>query len=156
MAIKADSDGVTFSSGRTMYANQGILGLSPDLELYEGYDGGVWVFDENGNWALGPEEPPTRVDLVELADMMMVRWQQFKWRVMMDQVVQLLIPGVKGEHRDLRVFYDWRDEEIKLEMAGQQYNLVSRKEVMRDNEWKRDLTRRVRVILRKSGVGAVE
>lgn len=71
--IEQDSDGYTFSSGRGLYANCGIIGIAPDLQLSEGYDGPI-------NWP--PHEldsnPLTAEDMIELADMMIERWQKFR------------------------------------------------------------------------------
>lgn len=59
-----DDDDVTLSTGRTIYANRGIFGLTPDGELTEGCDGGV---DAN----LAPAERR------EIAEMMIARWRKF-------------------------------------------------------------------------------
>lgn len=77
--MKIEGDCITFSSGRTRYANCGIVGLSPDLSVSEGYDGGIWSVDEldlDFNWR-DKEEHLTADDLQELANFMMSRWQEF-------------------------------------------------------------------------------
>jgi hypothetical protein len=76
MAIKFDGDTITFSSGRTLYANRGIVGISLEpkfneeyYDIYEGYDGTIfWPdLDEGAN-----------ADMVELAEMMIERWKSFR------------------------------------------------------------------------------
>lgn len=62
--LKIDGNTVTFSSGRKVYANNGIIGLSPDLRVSEGYDGG---FDED----------LTLYERVELGKYMVDKWMQF-------------------------------------------------------------------------------
>jgi len=70
--MKIDGDTITFSSGRTAYANRGIIGINPELELSEGYDGGI---DWPNGWR---ENPLTKEDVSELADHMIGLWQKFK------------------------------------------------------------------------------
>jgi hypothetical protein len=74
--MKIERDTITFSSGRTAYANCGIIGLSPSLELSNGYDGGF-------NWP--PEEwhtvKLTKEDMLELADYMIAHWRLFKAKI---------------------------------------------------------------------------
>lgn len=38
--MKIEGDYLVLSDGKKYYANNGIVGLSPELELSEGYDGG--------------------------------------------------------------------------------------------------------------------
>jgi hypothetical protein len=65
--MKAEGDRITFSSGLVIRANVGIIGLSPSLNVFEGYDG---VLGDDRGWT--PEEA------VELADHMIARWRAFK------------------------------------------------------------------------------
>ncbi len=74
MEIKGDT--VTFSSGRTRYANRGIIGLSPDLTVSEGYDGGFQT--EPYEWDEPDESDLAKEDRIELADYMIAQWQRFK------------------------------------------------------------------------------
>jgi len=67
VGLRIDGDMVTFSTGREFVANFGIIGISPNLEVYEGYDG--HVFD--GPADLSEEERR------ELADHMIERWIAF-------------------------------------------------------------------------------
>lgn len=73
--IRVDSDTIYFSSGRKAYANRGIVGISPELEISEGYDGGI-------DWPRYGEEPGehglTAADMAELADYMIEQWAKFK------------------------------------------------------------------------------
>ena len=46
MHIDTTNDDVIMDDGTRYSANGGVIGLSPSLEIYEGYDGG---FDDYGN-----------------------------------------------------------------------------------------------------------
>lgn len=39
-------DGFILSTGKKFYANQSIIGIDPELNLSEGYDGGIILY----NW----------------------------------------------------------------------------------------------------------
>ena len=66
---------IRLKSGRTVYANNGIFGLSPELEISEGYDGTVhWPPSDYEK----PETSLTTDDMREIADMMIARWVAFK------------------------------------------------------------------------------
>lgn len=56
--------GFGFSTGKEIYANGKIIGISPTLDLSEGYDGGV----ANLN----------REERLELAEYMINLWREFK------------------------------------------------------------------------------
>ena len=60
-----ENDTVTFSTGRQVYANGGIIGLAPNLEVTEGYDGDI-AFEQ-----FSSEE------CIELAEYMIGQWQRF-------------------------------------------------------------------------------
>ena len=70
-------DGYCLASGRTFYANGGVIGIGEDCGkhgLSEGYDGGIVIacdWDE----AFVPWTPDERA---ELADEMIRRWQVFR------------------------------------------------------------------------------
>jgi hypothetical protein len=64
--IDADNDEIIFDSGRRVYANNGIVGLAPDLMVSEGYDGGI----DDDRW--------TAAERAELADMMIDLWTQYR------------------------------------------------------------------------------
>jgi len=72
--MKIEGDEVIFSSGRTRYANNGIIGLDSGDNVSEGYDGGFWQPDDWNNEKLSTD------DLAELADFMVARWQAWKAR----------------------------------------------------------------------------
>lgn len=61
-------------SGRTVYANQEIFGIDPELNLTEGYDGSV----DMEQFMDGEVVALTKEDLIEIADMMIDRWQRYK------------------------------------------------------------------------------
>ena len=67
-------------SGKTFYANGGIIGIDEDLNVTEGYDGGI-EFQPLSQWEDGDPEnlkPWTSAEKIELADMMIDRWTRFK------------------------------------------------------------------------------
>jgi hypothetical protein len=61
----ADEDYITLATGKRLYANLGIVGLSPDGYAYGGYDGDL----DDGD--LSPEERR------EIATMMIARWREY-------------------------------------------------------------------------------
>lgn len=72
--MKIDGDTITFSSGRTTYANCGIVGLSDRLTVSQGSDGGIgWP-----PYDAGDHDDLTAADMVELADHMIEQWGRFK------------------------------------------------------------------------------
>ena len=75
--MKVKDSSITFSSGRTRYANLGIIGLGADDDVSEGYDGELWAPHERDNPYC---EQLSREDLAELADYMIARWQEWKAR----------------------------------------------------------------------------
>lgn len=72
--MKIDGDDVIFSTGAVRYANNGIIGLSPDMRVTEGYDGGLWSPEE----AAWRDDCLTPAERVELADYMIERWKTFR------------------------------------------------------------------------------
>jgi hypothetical protein len=67
-----DDDHFTLeTSGRTFYANNGVLGLAIDGDA----DG--WV-SYGADGAVGPREEFTDAERIELADHMIAQWQRFK------------------------------------------------------------------------------
>ena len=63
------ADHVTLASGRQFYANRGILGLGPDGQATQGYDGGFGSDDWNDTEVLTADERQ------EVAEMMIDRWR---------------------------------------------------------------------------------
>ena len=82
--MKATPEGLTFSTGKTVYANRGIIGICitenklDNDYLYQGYDGTIG-FSEDAPVSLD-DEFLTPLECVELADAMLERWQQFRDR----------------------------------------------------------------------------
>jgi hypothetical protein len=68
---------ITLKSGRQISANGGIIGLSPSLELSEGYDSSIgypapeWAKPDEMIFYISDE------DARELAIIMIERWKQF-------------------------------------------------------------------------------
>lgn len=77
--MKSTKDGFILSTGRGFYANEGILGLSPDRERWGrlvitgGYDGGV---DGDGPETL-EERPFTPAERKEIAEYMAALWMEW-------------------------------------------------------------------------------
>ena len=71
--MKIEGDNVIFSTGKIIYANLGVIGLSPKDEcvwrVREGYDGTLCEFSKT---------KLTQHELVELADYMITLWQEFR------------------------------------------------------------------------------
>ena len=75
--IANETGEIRFSSGHTMTPNCGIIGLSHDLEIFDGYDGSANIWESDQYGAPSVEDTPIE-DLHELADIMIDRWQRFK------------------------------------------------------------------------------
>jgi hypothetical protein len=71
--MEINRDTVTFSTGKTMYANRGIIGLASDLRVTEGYDGGFPAWPDG--WR---DDCLTKEERQELADYMIALWQKFR------------------------------------------------------------------------------
>lgn len=77
MAVEYNGhDYYKLSSGKLIYANHGILGLSSECNLYEGYDGSFL----HESWS--------REDRVEVAEMMIERWK--KWAAPDDPNIRIV------------------------------------------------------------------
>lgn len=63
---------ITFSSGNSFYACGGTVGIAPNMEAREGYDG-ILHSDR-----LGDRYKMDKEDRIELADYMINQWQKFK------------------------------------------------------------------------------
>lgn len=59
---------ITLSTGRVLTPYGGIVGIDPGLTTYYGYDGELFEY----------EKDPTHQERIELADLMIARWQAFK------------------------------------------------------------------------------
>lgn len=71
------SDRIRLSTGREIYANRGILGLTLDEPgtLFQGYDGVVYVVDGDGSEPA--EEALTSAEKAELATRMVAVWRRW-------------------------------------------------------------------------------
>ena len=61
----------TLSTGRSFGANNGILGISPDGDISEGYDGGIWPDGECFDNDFTPDERR------EIADFAIAAWEKY-------------------------------------------------------------------------------
>lgn len=73
-----DGDSICLSSGRVVQANHGIIGISGDLQVYEGYDGFVDVAGDYLDDVSVDGADLTDADRVELADLMVARWMRYR------------------------------------------------------------------------------
>jgi len=65
----------TLSTGRTFYANCGIIGLSPEGDITEGYDG----FVDRHPQAFPAADPAfTPEEKAEIADFMIQQWEAYR------------------------------------------------------------------------------
>jgi hypothetical protein len=71
--MRVEGDRLIMDDGTKYYANVGIVGLSPKLEISEGYDGGImdWENDEDEG------KLPLKHRL-ELAEYMIALWTKYK------------------------------------------------------------------------------
>lgn len=74
---------MALSTGKDLYANREIVGLTPDFELTEGYDGPINKYEEYRDFIDEDVQPAdsyvvTRQEQVEVADIMILRWQEFR------------------------------------------------------------------------------
>lgn len=80
--ISVNGDIITFSSGRSAYANRGIVGINADLELHQGYDGSIdWPIPEWWKVSFPQWITPNTLapeDMLELADYMVSLWLRFR------------------------------------------------------------------------------
>ncbi len=65
-----DSDYALLSTGKRLYVNCGIIGLSPEGAVSGGYDNPVFHPDDDGKL--------TPAECIELADYMLAEWQKFR------------------------------------------------------------------------------
>ena len=73
MKIDVDKSEITFSTGKNVSAYRGIIGLAPDGDVTEGYDGELFPnFDD--------EPSLTPAECVELGDYMVKKWSEFRKR----------------------------------------------------------------------------
>ncbi len=74
-----NGDIYTLDTGRTFYANRGILGLSPELGAYQGYDGNLYLNWSRENVELyAGSEGFTPEERIEIAEEMITRWEAWK------------------------------------------------------------------------------
>lgn len=69
--MNQDEDFITLPSGREIGANRRIIGIDDRGAVFEGYDGGVDSPEGRGL---------TDAQRIELADIMIARWTEFKRR----------------------------------------------------------------------------
>lgn len=72
--MELKNDYFILKSGRVFEPNRLIVGINPDMKVYEGYDAAVWglhSYDScDTSW--------TKEEKVELAEYMIGLWSQFK------------------------------------------------------------------------------
>jgi hypothetical protein len=69
--MKQIDDGYKFeTTGRTIYAHCGIIGIAEDLDISQGYDGGITIDDDY-------EQEMTKEEKKELSEFMVDLWKKF-------------------------------------------------------------------------------
>lgn len=66
MARLTSDNEIELSTGRTIYANRGIVGIGPDLDLTQGYDGDIRI------------GLLTTAERLELVEFVIARWQRLR------------------------------------------------------------------------------
>ncbi len=72
------SDEIILKSGKKIYAHRNIVGIDDKLELSQGYDGGMPATPNCDYYADMDDNILTKEETLELADLMINRWQQFR------------------------------------------------------------------------------
>lgn len=73
-------DKIVLKSGFELYANCGFVSINEKLEIAEGYDGGFPLAQYEEYY--DPDYPgPSKEDMLELADLIIERWNKFKEKV---------------------------------------------------------------------------
>lgn len=68
---------ITLSTGRTMEANRGMLGINALLEVGEGYDGDLRPPAVRESWMEDDEPTLSPAEQIELAGIVISWWQKF-------------------------------------------------------------------------------
>lgn len=74
-------DAYELSTGRIVDANSGAIGIDNELNVSEGYDGGIYPSPDeltDGPAGLDPEQVWTQAEREELADYMIGLWTRWK------------------------------------------------------------------------------
>lgn len=77
---QATADEIALSTGRKVYANCGIVGIKPADPgggLSYGYDGSIPTYRDS-EFMSDQEDQLSPAECVELADIMIAAWQQFR------------------------------------------------------------------------------
>lgn len=74
------SDTLKLKSGRELYANRGLISINEELEISEGYDGGLPAPPNSENYKYD-EDGLSKEDALDLADILIDRWKRFKIEV---------------------------------------------------------------------------
>ena len=64
-------DVIKLASGYKFYTNRGIIGISPELAVYQGYDNGICPPGGDGSNF-------TNDELLEIAEIAISRWKRFQ------------------------------------------------------------------------------
>lgn len=90
--MSEDEDDIRLPSGRTVYANRGIIGIGPELGLSEGYDGGLdgadlkEVIQENWGDTSEYKFLPFE-DRLFICDMMLSRWNAYREKLIAENSI---------------------------------------------------------------------
>jgi hypothetical protein len=70
-------DILKLKSGRELHVNRGFVSINEDLEISEGYDSGL-LAAPNEKYYEYDEDRLTKDEALELADILIDRWNRFK------------------------------------------------------------------------------
>lgn len=91
------SDQIRLRSGRYVYANNGILGVDANLQLYQGYDGSIWDTDaENAS----NTRPITEYEKIEIAKLAVDRWLRLLSNLTKDDSFSIIADKIMHERLD--------------------------------------------------------
>lgn len=63
---------IKLHNGKVLYANQGIIGIDENLELYHGYDGSFPEYFDASDGVL------IKAEQIEVANIAIQRWKEFR------------------------------------------------------------------------------
>jgi len=71
---------LVLSTGRSLYAFYGVIGIGPDLKTFHGFDGGFpeYMYDEEGSLIFEGTDfaMPTTEEMLEVCAIMLKRWAE--------------------------------------------------------------------------------
>lgn len=87
--MKIEGDRIIFDTGKSKYATRGILGLTPKLDVTEGWDGGFFNWDgiERDSPFFDEDETLTQAELADLGLFMIRQWRKFLRKALQKETI---------------------------------------------------------------------